>query len=136
MRGTAPERFWAKVDKGDGSTCWLWTAARDKRGYGYFTPSPGHQVMAHRFAFELANGAIPEPLEIDHLCRTPGCVRPDHLEAVTHRENVRRGEGGRPRQERCLNGHLFDYRDANGRGRCRSCTREAMRRHRARKAVA
>lgn len=61
---TPEERFWAKVNKTE--TCWLWTAN--------------------------TGGAIPDDSELDHLCKVPACVRPDHLEAVTHAENMRRGD--------------------------------------------
>src|SRR5688500_4996363 len=80
--------FWAKVDKT--STCWLWTGARHPLGYGHVRYG-NRTSAAHRVAWELINGPIPEGLTLDHLCRVPACVRPDHLEPVTHRENVRRG---------------------------------------------
>ena len=80
-------RFWTKVDKTE--TCWLWTPPLDDSGYGKFSVS-GKKVGAHRWAYEEINGAIPDGLQIDHLCRVRNCVRPDHLEAVTHLENVRR----------------------------------------------
>ena len=85
----APEiRFWAKVDKsGD---CWVWTAAINK-GYGVFAMSKTDIRDAHRVSWEWANGPVPVGLELDHLCRNPACVRPSHLEAVIHLENVRRG---------------------------------------------
>lgn len=85
---TAEERFWDKVAKTNG--CWVWLAATNQFGYGRFYDG-GRLVSAHRFSYELTHGPIPDDLTIDHLCRVPGCVRPDHLEAVTHRENVLRG---------------------------------------------
>ncbi len=79
-------RFWRKVDKTP--ACWLWTDTPNHDGYGRFKAD--RKIMAHRFAYEEANGPVPEGLELDHLCRNRLCVRPDHLEAVTHTENVRR----------------------------------------------
>jgi hypothetical protein len=86
----ASVRFWAKVNKtGD---CWLWTAGLDKDGYGRFRVSPTRLAKAHRFAYEVSVGPIPDGLEIDHLCFVRSCVRPQHLEAVTHDENLARGD--------------------------------------------
>lgn len=80
--------FWSRVDKTDG--CWLWTAAKNSDGYGYFSIK-GYSVRAHRWAYELNVGPIPKNRVIDHLCRNRSCVRPDHLELVTNQENVIRG---------------------------------------------
>jgi len=72
------ERFWAKVKKSDG--CWLWTGAKNGRGYGNFRCRHGYpSVLAHRFAYELANGPIPAGLWVLHHCDNPSCVRPTHL---------------------------------------------------------
>jgi hypothetical protein len=84
------EKFWSKVDKT--SDCWLWTAST-RNGYGQIARGDGRVDYAHRLSYEMAHGAIPPGLNIDHLCRQPLCVRPDHLEAVTQRENLRRGAG-------------------------------------------
>lgn len=92
------ERFWAKVDRDgpvpehrpDLGPCWLWAAGLNRDGYGRFGVS-GTKLGAHRVAYELLRGPIPDGLELDHLCRAPCCVNPDHLEPVTHRENCRRG---------------------------------------------
>src|SRR3954463_13239409 len=79
-------RFWRKVQRTD--SCWIWLAAKSEGGYGRFWDGE-RLVNAHRFSYWLVTGEI--PAELDHLCRNHACVRPDHLEAVTHRENVLRG---------------------------------------------
>lgn len=85
------ERFWSKVDvSGD---CWEWTANIGIGGrYGAFKIDNKNRP-AHRIAYELVVGPIPDGLELDHLCRNTKCVRPDHLEPVTHLENMRRSIG-------------------------------------------
>ncbi len=95
-RLTASERFWAKVDVGHPLGCWVWTGAKHPLGYGNFRASPDESVIAHRWAFRELRGYLPAPpLVLDHMCRNTSCVNPDHLEAVTQRENVRRGAAGR-----------------------------------------
>jgi hypothetical protein len=122
---TFEQRFWAKVDKsGD---CWQWTAAKCSRGYGAFGVDRKPR-RAHRVAYELVVGPIPDGLELDHLCRNPSCVNPEHLEPVTHRENMRRGTGVfgvNARKTHCNSGHLYDEANTiwepNGSRRCRMC---------------
>lgn len=80
-------------DEGFATPCWLWNGQRSC-GYGKVVVKK-RRVWAHRAMWEQVNGPIPPGLELDHLCRVPACVRPDHLEAVTHRENIRRGKGTR-----------------------------------------
>lgn len=127
----ASVRFVAFVQPSDG--CWLWqgTAAG---GYGLFGPNREDKGYAHRYAWELVHGPIPDGLTLDHLCRTPICVNPWHLEPVTMRENLLRGDGPPARNARmthCKNGHPFDeantYVWRNTR-RCRTCCRENGRR--------
>lgn len=89
-----PPRFWSKVVPEPMSGCWLWTAAIQCGGYGAFNGgvTHGRRVhVAHRFAYEGLVGAVPEGLELDHLCRVRCCVNPAHLEPVTTAENTRRG---------------------------------------------
>ena len=92
------ERFWSKVVKRDDG-CWEWIAARKASGYGVFNTDGrfGPVRRAHVLAYEDRRGPVPDGLEIDHLCRNRWCVNPDHMEPVTHRENLRRGLG-KPRK--------------------------------------
>lgn len=134
MARSAEERFWAKVQIGEGDECWLWTAACLPNGYGYFHPTHGTNAYAHRFSWEITNGQIPSGKVLDHLCRVRNCVNPSHLEPVTMRENLRRGEGFagvNARKTECPKGH--EYTDENTyvykwRGRvmryCRTCQKE------------
>lgn len=74
--------------------CWLWLGVKRKHGYGAKFLN-GKLVQAHRYIYELHRGPIPDGLFLDHLCRNPSCVNPDHLEPVTNAENLRRGKGTR-----------------------------------------
>lgn len=81
---------WVDITPG----CWLWTGAKNWTGYGQRSVRVDGKVRtarAHRMAYELLVGPIPEGLTIDHLCRVRHCVNPDHLEPVTMKENARRG---------------------------------------------
>lgn len=122
-----PERFRTKIKISAG--CWEWTASLDARGYGRFGRGGRRAGVApaHRYAYELAFGTVPAELVIDHLCRRPCCVRPDHLEAVTHGENVRRGQAtnvsGWCRSGRHLWIEANIVRESDSR-RCRPCRDE------------
>lgn len=141
-----PERFWRKVNKAGPNGCWIWTSVVNSGGYGEFTKrvggsrTPDTRVFrwrAHRVAYELTVGPIPEGLVLDHLCRVVRCVNPAHLEPVTQRENVRRGDAAKhlnsgDRPTYCPQGHPFDeantYVNKKGHRHCRTCQRLAQRR--------
>jgi hypothetical protein len=131
-KGTAEERFWRFVTKTD--SCWLWTGRLNHAGYGIFAITSGRTVRAHRFSYELIYDAIPEGAELDHLCRVRDCVNPNHLEPVTHLENVRRS--GPATRTTCSHGHPLDddnvYRDPGGNRHCRQCGRMRGREYRER----
>jgi hypothetical protein len=133
------ERFWAKVEKTD--TCWIWRGTLGRGGYGTFHSAARRAagepsgVRAHRWSYEHVKGAIPEGLTIDHLCFVKLCVNPDHLEAVTSVENVRRYY--RTITE-CPQGH--PYTEANtllkyGKRECRECSMARARKRRAERAA-
>jgi hypothetical protein len=138
---TLQERFRAKYIVLP-NNCWQWTGAKDKRkGYGYFgveLPGGWKIKRAHRYAYETLIGPIPDGLVIDHLCRNPSCVNPEHMEPVTSGENSRRGDAGgyNARKTHCANGHEFTpentyWRKRNSGGRaCRICQRKAVQRSR------
>lgn len=137
--------FWLRVDKHgpvptfrpDLGPCWIWTGRRQEEGYGRFGVrelTPSGTKLAHRAAYELTVGPIPDGLHLDHLCRVPACVNPSHLEPVTVKENTRRGLNGVLRTH-CSAGHELTeentYLRASDNSRhCRTCRREqaAMRR--------
>jgi hypothetical protein len=130
--------FWPKVDtRGGLFACWPWQGARLPKGYGHFGWR-GRTQYAHRFAYTLAHGVIPDGLVIDHLCRNPSCVNPAHLEAVTTRENVLRGVGFcavNAVKTHCAHGHPYSDDNTRRRGTwrdCRAChtIQERERRHR------
>lgn len=84
------DRFWSKVDRRGVDECWLWLGARTGNGYGGFMVPDGghgHLVGAHRIAYELAHGPIPDGLLVRHVCDTPLCCNPAHLLAGTHANN-------------------------------------------------
>lgn len=80
------ERFWDKVDAT--GECWVWTGARNHRGYGDFTIERGDHRLAHRFAWEFENGPIPDGLFVLHSCDNPPCVRIEHLFLGSNHDNV------------------------------------------------
>jgi hypothetical protein len=104
-------RFWEKVSlpmTADG--CMVWRAGATNAGYGRFflayVDGKRSYTMAHRVAYTLAYGPIPDELEIDHTCGYRPCVRPDHLELVTQTENLARRIGSSSLLF-CKNGHEF-----------------------------
>jgi hypothetical protein len=78
-------------DCGYTTLCWVWLRSRDKLGYARMSMPGRSGALAHVVFWEREHGAVPAGTELDHLCRNSSCVNPDHLEPVTHAENVRRG---------------------------------------------
>lgn len=100
--------FWAKVLRHGEGDCWPWNAYRNQDGYGYYFAN--RFMAAHRIAYMLTVGPIPDGLQLDHLCRNRACCNPAHLEPVTARENCLRGETVAARnaaKTHCSNGHPY-----------------------------
>ena len=125
--------FWGKVNRT--SACWLWEAALSTRGYGRITIA-GRQYQAHRLAYESLVGPIPEGRQVDHLCRVRRCVNPAHLEIVTGRENVLRGNtivAQHAAKTHCPRGHEYSAENTRrwrGHRKCRTCENAREREHR------
>lgn len=122
-------RFWSKVDfhgpvpahKPELGPCYVWTAAKNRDGYGLFR-LPDGIVFAHVFTFP----DLPAGLERDHVCRNRACVRRSHMEAVTHLVNTRRGYQQNTRKDHCPRGHAYDEENTYfvcSRRYCRACRR-------------
>jgi hypothetical protein len=132
----AVARFWERVDKAgpipdyrpDLGECWISSHRPNNKGYPMFAVF-GTKVPAYRYSYEIEVGPIPDGLELDHLCRVPTCVRPVHLEPVTHAENQRRMGEALTHCRRA--GHPYTpentYRSPRGERRCRECGRDRDR---------
>lgn len=133
-------RLWRKVAKGGPGECWQWLDTPTPAGYGMFRiggRAGGIATGAHRVVWEVVRGAqIPPGMVLDHLCKNTVCVNPDHLEPVTQRINVMRGDSlCATRTNRvdangvCHAGHDLTsdaawYRAPSGERRCRACLRD------------
>lgn len=132
----ASQRFHAKYEVDAVSGCWNWTAHISTEGYGTIgeTVEPGRSVSlyAHRVSYEMHKGPIPAGLVVDHMCNNTRCVNPEHLQAISHRENINRSPSPsvqRRLADRCIRGHdlsdpanVYVRRDGGGR-QCKACIR-------------
>jgi hypothetical protein len=118
-----------KIQRDPETGCWNWTGSINQ-GYGRIR-TQGKTVNAYRLIYEMQKGTVPEGLELDHLCRNRACVNPDHLEPVTHAENMRRA-GRRVLTGACHRGHEMTpentYVSPKGRRNCNECRRINERR--------
>lgn len=139
---TIPTRIQDKISQVLGpldTPCWLWTGARQSRGYGCVLWE-GRVQLVHRVLYTLVKGAIPPGFHADHLCQDKACVNPEHLEAVQPQENQARSDGSWLGGERnrtkthCPHGHAYTgtnlYVRPNGNRDCRACRNAGCRRSR------
>lgn len=124
----------------DANGCWVWTAAVESGGYGHMNVGgrAGKMMRAHRLSYEHYIGPIPAGLDLDHLCRVRRCVNPAHLEAVTRRVNLLRGEtltAACAAATHCPQGHPYDGENTyvrtdagrEGQRQCKACNRDKNR---------
>jgi hypothetical protein len=135
MHKTLAERFEAKYIPEPNSGCWIWIGALEGGGYGNISSGGSRKakrIKAHRVAYVLYKGEVPEGKDLDHLCRLRCCVNPDHLEPVTRQENIRRSPiavaANHARRTHCSNGHPLSgdnlaWVSGENRRRCLTCKR-------------
>ena len=130
------ERFWAKVDFG--GDCWEWMGAASSNGYGNFYLGGGRgeprYIRAHRMAWRLLVGPLPNDVHLDHRCLNLRCVNPDHVEPVSASTNLWRR--WLSKRTHCPQGHPMTsantYVTARGGRQCKACRAESERRRRVR----
>jgi hypothetical protein len=112
--------------------CWEWTAGKSSDGYAMMYLE-GKMIYSHRWSYEYYNTAIPSKYIIDHLCRVRHCVNPNHLEAVTSKENTRRGDHSRmgwnnKEKTHCPNNHEYSKENTYIKNKkyrvCATCAKE------------
>jgi len=150
VKKTVEQRFWEKVGPHDDpNVCWLWLACAQQGRcglrYGGFWDGE-RQVLAHRFSYKLLVGPIPAGMTIDHVrargCISTLCVNPAHLEVVTQKVNILRGDSFSAvaaKQTHCAHGHPFNEENTyvwHDERHCRICGRAACHGQREAKKVA
>lgn len=117
--------------------CWIWTKERNSKDYPRFAiqrKNKRYRYFVHRLSFMFFNRSIADGEIIDHLCRVPLCVNPEHLEATSQKENVRRGLRGKLKTH-CKQGHLWIdenilKRKTKNKRECLICSRQRNKKQR------
>lgn len=142
--GFEPAALFAHAELDEATQCWLWTGHIGTDGYGRVTIKR-RNLRAHRVAYAISKGQIPAGWVIDHRCREPKCINPDHLDPVTQQVNVARGIGVTAEASRnwlmglCGNGHNLSEVGVHKQGKawtCAQCGRDRVARYKQRKLAA
>lgn len=120
------DRFMDKAMPEPTSGCWLWLSSAGKHGYGrFYWPPLKRHTTAQRASYFLFKGGIPRGLEVDHICKNPSCVNPDHLRAVTKAVNLAGRRNANGEKTHCKRGHPLAGGNLRveryGGRRCRAC---------------
>ena len=132
MNDKIKESFLVKIDKQSPNECWEWKAAKLRNGYGRFWDGKNN-VLAHRFSYKTFIIPISEDQHLDHICCNRGCVNPDHLQILTNKENVLKGNGPTAKNLRktiCKRGHILTsgkFKQNSEWRICLECARETRR---------
>jgi len=125
--------FFSRVQPNTG--CWIWEQDCLPSGYGtIWDPEKRRKTYVHRASFEIFKGEIKN--EVDHLCKNRACWNPEHLEDVSHKENLKRGDTFTARnlaKDTCKYGHKYDAVNCRGTRRCKTCERAFAKKYRVRK---
>jgi len=134
MKANRQDSFWSKVEYGP--DCWIWNAAKNRKGYGQFRVD-GKLWISHRLVWTLAHGEIPKGMHVLHTtCDNPSCVRPDHLSIGTNQDNVddkmRKKRHWTFTRTACKAGHAYTsetvrIRPCDGSRVCKLCKRLLQR---------
>ncbi len=123
-----PKRFWSKVQPCPMSGCWIWVGGHNGHRYGIVSRD-GRQTLSHQWTFDVAYGAVPVGMEIDHKCNTRECCNPAHLRPLTHADNLARSNSVSSvnrRATHCPTGHEYTFENTyrnprNGDRQCKQC---------------
>ena len=142
------DRFLNKIQEDPQTGCWLWTASRNRNGYGHFYPVGNKHIFAHRWSYEFFVGPLSPDLDVDHLCNVRCCANPTHLRLCSHQENIFAAHSNAPpkqnrAKESCIAGHEFSgvnlitwfnsHREGRATRTCRICKNRRNREYKLRK---
>jgi len=139
LPASTERRLLEKIEKQKGSDCWFFTGSKLPSGYGILWNGV-RPIGAHRISFQLYRGEITDGMEIDHICNNRSCVNPEHLQLLTHKENMRKSSalmGINARKTHCKRDHELSgdnlHITPRGARQCKECMRMHARNAKARK---
>lgn len=124
------QKILSKILIDPNTECWLWQGYADRDGYARIEVIGGKNKFVHRLSYEAFTGSIPEGMSIDHICKNRGCCNPKHLQQLSIKENILRGDGASSKNNKkthCNEGHEFSAENTyiNNRSArvCKTCAK-------------